>query len=304
MTARPLVSIVIPTRDRAPRLIRTLRSALAQEEVAVEAVVVNDGSTDGTAGVLAGETGAVRVVQHGSRRGVAAARNAGIQMAEGEWIAFLDDDDLWSPRKVLRQLEVATAASASWVYGDVIVVNEVGRALVEAAPATDELLDHLLRGGGIPAGASNVIARTELVRSVGGFDERLAHLADRDLWIRLAMRDRPAVCPEALVAYIHHDENMHLDADTAGIWSEVTYLAEKHSSVQSASQRAEEERALLGWMLASQERAGRRRLAAGINLRLAAHERNFRRLGSTAKVLLRRPRRSQGAEPEMPDRAR
>lgn len=304
MSARPLVSILVPTRDRAPRVVRTVRSALAQEGQAVEVVVVDDGSTDGTAEVLNDISGSVRVVRHETPAGVARARNAGIEAARGEWVAFLDDDDLWSPLKVARQLEVATGAGASWVYGDVITVDREQGSFLERAAPGEEVLDLLLRGDDVPAGASNVMARTDVVRSVGGFDERLAHLADRDLWIRLAVRSRPAVCSDALVAYIQHDDNMHLDPDSAGIWREVVYLAEKHRGLQSAGQRAEAERALLRWMLASQKRAGRRDLAVRTELRLAVRERNVRRVGSAARVVLNRPPRPAGPQSDVPEWAR
>ena len=280
---------------------RTVRSALAQEGTAIEVVVVDDGSSDDTAQVLLGMRESIRVVRHETAAGVAAARNAGIRVAQGEWIAFLDDDDLWSPHKVSRHLDAATAARAAWVYGDVITVDPTNGSLVEAAPGGEEVLDLLLSGDDIPAGASNVMVRTELVRSLGGFDERLAHLADRDLWIRLAVNCLPAVCSEALVAYIHHEDNMHLDPDFAGIWKEVTYLTEKHRGLQSASQRAETKRALLRWMLASQRRAGRQRQATAMNLRLAARERSLRRLGKAAQVLLNRPSPARGPELQLPD---
>src|SRR5918992_1308501 len=96
--ARPEVSVVIPTRNRRNTVLGAIESARRQEDVAVEVVVVDDGSTDGTEAAVSAVEG-VRVIRHPVSRGVAAARNAGISAAAADWIAFLDDDDLWAPWK-------------------------------------------------------------------------------------------------------------------------------------------------------------------------------------------------------------
>ena len=116
---------MIPTRGRWALLEPTLAAALAQDGVALEVVVVDDGSEDGTAAELArvGDE-RLRVVRHEQPRGVAVARNAGIAAASGEWIAFLDDDDLWSPRKLRNQLDASAAAGAEFAYSAVVAVDE------------------------------------------------------------------------------------------------------------------------------------------------------------------------------------
>src|SRR5439155_20114090 len=114
MTSLPEVSVVIPRRNRWPLLAaHALPSALCQEEVELEVIVVDDGSTDGTPSrleLLADSRLHVRPLE--KSRGVAAARNAGIEEARGEWIAFLDDDDLWSPRKL--RTHVDALGGAAW----------------------------------------------------------------------------------------------------------------------------------------------------------------------------------------------
>src|SRR3954468_2829862 len=104
----PEVTVVIPTRDAWDLLPATLTGALAQEEVALEVVVVDDGSRDGTAAGLAEWARAdprLRVCRLEPSAGVGAARNAGIERARGEWLAFLDHDDLWAPRKLREQVD-------------------------------------------------------------------------------------------------------------------------------------------------------------------------------------------------------
>ena len=99
----PLVSVIIPTYNRADLVQEALASVKAQTFRDFEIVVVDDGGTDGTCEVLSAwrET---RVLRHPGRRGVSAARNTGITAARGQWLAFLDSDDLWLPDKLARQI--------------------------------------------------------------------------------------------------------------------------------------------------------------------------------------------------------
>ena len=109
-----MISVVIPTHNRSALLSRTLASALAQRGVEMRVIVVDDGSRDETAAMLA-RVGDPRltILRHEQARGVSAARNAGIAAATGEWVAFLDDDDLWSPTKLAEQVSAATDAKAN-----------------------------------------------------------------------------------------------------------------------------------------------------------------------------------------------
>src|SRR4051812_36397661 len=104
------VSLVIPTRDRSQILLETVRLTLLQRHVAFELIVVDDGSSDGTADALEalGDPRLV-VVRNAVNRGVAHARNRGIDQARHPWVAFLDDDDRWSPDKLRMQLDAAQA---------------------------------------------------------------------------------------------------------------------------------------------------------------------------------------------------
>src|SRR4051794_9306561 len=112
----PGVTVVIPTFNRWRVLsARALPSALAQEDVDLEVVVVVDGSTDETAsGLESLEDERVRVVRHARPLGLHRARNAGIAAARGEWVAFLDDDDVWAPWKLRTQLALVNEANASF----------------------------------------------------------------------------------------------------------------------------------------------------------------------------------------------
>ena len=200
----PEISVIIPTRDRWPLLSTTLRGALSQEGVEHEVIVVDDGSLDETPDRLAAVGDPrLRVLRHERSGGVSAARNLGIAQARGEWLAFLDDDDLWSPNKLAAQVAAARAGGATFAYAAAVVLDEQRRAIeVLPAPDPEGLIRRLLPGNAIPAGASNVLASAAAVSAAGGFDERLAHFADWDLWIALADGGRGAACPEVLMAYV------------------------------------------------------------------------------------------------------
>jgi glycosyltransferase involved in cell wall biosynthesis len=211
MTAGPEITIVIPTHNRWGLLAaHGLPSALSQEDVELEVVVVDDGSTDGTASRAAalGDP-RIRVVRHDEPKRLAGARNAGIAVALGEWVAFLDDDDLWSPRKLRSQLDAAHQAGAVWAYADTVAVDvELNVLEADDFPDPRALPELLLTGNHVPGGGSGVIARRDVVRGLGGFDEELLFFTDWDLWLRLAQESVPAACAEVLVARLVHPTNM------------------------------------------------------------------------------------------------
>jgi glycosyltransferase involved in cell wall biosynthesis len=214
MADRDAVSVVIPTRDRSQVVVETVRLTLAQRHVELEVIVVDDGSRDATAEALeALSDPRLTVLRSATGRGVAHARNRGIDRAAHPWIAFLDDDDRWSPDKLRIQLGRARADDADFVYTAGVAVDGDGRILYASpAVAPEELRRDIRSRNLVFAGSSNVVARADLLRRLGGFDERLHHIADWDLWIRLTEQGRPAACPEPLVAYVVHEANMHRTA--------------------------------------------------------------------------------------------
>jgi glycosyltransferase involved in cell wall biosynthesis len=288
----PDVTVVIPTRNRAAYLPRCLATVLGQEGVTVEVIVVDDASTDETRLVLGRLRDArVRVVSLGDRHGVSRARNIGIGLARAQWVAFLDDDDLWAPQKLRRQLDAAQAQGADFVCSAAVVIDEQN-AIVRYghAPNPATLARDLLVRNVIPGGCSNVVARTSLVNRVGGFDARLAHLADRDLWIRLAQSGRPGACDETLVAYLLHSGNMKQQRDPDGV-AELEYLLEKHDAARQRHGVSSGRVAGYRYFARGQLDARRRFRAARIFATLALRERSFSDLGRALGSLLvgRRP---------------
>jgi glycosyltransferase involved in cell wall biosynthesis len=281
----PDVTVVVPTRNRWSVLSSSaLAAAFAQEDVGYEAVVVDDGSTDATPERLAElEEPRLRVVRHERCLGVARARNAGIEHARGEWIAFLDDDDVWSPRKLRRQLDEASARGATFVYGGSVALDEHKRFIFGHAPPDPACLrTELLRRNVMWGGCSNVVVRTDVVRRLGGFDEQLFQLADWDLWIRLAGDGTAARVEDVLVGCVAHRASMLL-TDRRDVFREFEYLVDKHRESATALGVRFDQAGFSRWVAAGHLRAGRRRAAARAYLRDA---RNPGNLGRAAGAFL------------------
>ena len=257
-------TVVIPTKDRWQVLSTSaLPSALGQEAVELEVIVVDDGSTDATGRVLEElREPRLRVIRHATPHGVARARNAGIAAARGEWVAFLDDDDIWSPEKLRRQIDAAEARQASYAYSAAAWLDEDRRFLSAFEPPDPEgLAARLLRWNELWAGCSNVVARTEVVRRLGAFDEQLFQLADWDLWIRLACNERASAVDDVLVGYVVHSESMLL-TDRRDVFAEFHYLTTKHRELSARIGARPDPAKFWRWVAAGQLRAGRRRTAA------------------------------------------
>ena len=222
------VSVVIPTRNRSTLLALSLRSVLAQRDVDLEVIVVDEASEDDTLSVIAAlDEPRVRVIRHETCQGVSAARNRGIAEAGAEWIAFLDDDDLWAPEKLALQLRAARETGAGWVYVGHVNINIHNEVTGGEPPLGPEaLLRELPAQNVVPGGCSGVMVSKRALALAGAFDLRLQPLADWDLWLRLAQAGPPACVSRPLVAYRVHGHQMSLDARR--VEQEFSILAERY----------------------------------------------------------------------------
>lgn len=208
------VTVVIPTHNRRELLHRTLRSVLAQEDVELTVLVVDDGGADGTeASVQALDDPRVTVLRHPEARGVSAARNTGIARATTRWVAFVDDDDLWAPGKLRAQLDaLAASPDARWAStGSVNIDRQCRISGWHPPPDVTDLADLLLVQNHVPGGGSGVLAERELVLAVGGFDEAISNLADWDLYTRLALASPVAPVFRFHIGYLVHVQGMAHD---------------------------------------------------------------------------------------------
>ena len=205
----PLVSVIIPTRNRASLLRRTLESVLKQSSENLEVIVVDDGSTEA---VATSADPRVRVLRNPKPTGVSAARNRGFAAARGEWIAFCDDDDLWAPNKMQEQLTAAGRVGANWAYvGDVNVDDQLHVLSGGPPPDPEAVMALLPRFNPLASGGSNVVVRSNILAEVGTFDPTLRRTEDWDLWIRIASKGPPACVRQPLVAYRFHRGNVVWD---------------------------------------------------------------------------------------------
>lgn len=175
-------------------------SVLAQTYRDFEVLVVDDASSDNTREVLASRSPAVKLLSLPTRRGVSAARNLGVSAARGEWLAFLDADDLWLPAKLARQMAylegqpeyLACQTEEIWVRRGVRV-NPPQTHRKEGGWLFLRSLKRCL------ISPSAVILHRRLLDDLGGFDESLPAAEDYDLWLRLSWRYEVGLVPEPLV---------------------------------------------------------------------------------------------------------
>lgn len=196
---RNSVTVVIPTYNRAALLGRALASLGAQTRRPEEIIVVDDGSSDGTAALVRECFGGV-VYASQERAGVSAARNRGIAQARGEWIAFLDSDDEWRPGKLERQLaSLACEPTYRICHCDEIWVRRGRRVNPKDrhAKAGGRIFRRCLPLCAISPSA--VIMHRSLLDEVGPFDEDLPVCEDYDMWLRVCSRHPVLFVAEPLV---------------------------------------------------------------------------------------------------------
>lgn len=204
------VTVVIPTRDRPEFAARAVASALGQRDVTVEVIVIDDGGREPLISRLPLVDGRLRVLRNDRREGVAAARNRGIAESCAPWIAFLDDDDVWAPDKLRRQLDAVHAHDALWCITAAVNVDirSVAQSISLCGPDAATVLARLCTYNAVPGGGSGVLVARPLVEQAGTFDESLSMVADWEMWHRLAHITACAIVSEPLVGYLKHDGSM------------------------------------------------------------------------------------------------
>jgi glycosyltransferase involved in cell wall biosynthesis len=201
----PAVSVVVPVYNRARTLARALSSILAQTFPDFELIVVDDGSTDDSAGVAEGfGDSRIRVLRHPENRGVAAARNTGIGAARGNYVAFLDSDDEWLPEKLKIQIDALEAEPGTTrLYCTDYFLHRIasGQESVRAPRPLTMTQRDLLWGCGVSPGAT-LLAPRALFKAVGPFDETLTRFEDWD-WLLRCTRRWPLRIVEQPLARVH-----------------------------------------------------------------------------------------------------
>jgi glycosyltransferase involved in cell wall biosynthesis len=195
---KPTVSVVIPTYNNSALLAEAIDSVRSQDFASVEILIVDDGSADDTSEFLRSlQDSNIRVVRQ-PNGGPAKARNLGIAMSQGQWIAFLDDDDLWLPTKLKIQMEeIQRNPTVGFSYTDVILHYQNGQEEVHVPKHNGaDIFNGLLWGNQLAT--DTVIVRRECVEAVGGFNESFRTGEDWDLWLKLAARFESIYVPKHL----------------------------------------------------------------------------------------------------------
>ncbi len=209
------VSVIIPTYNNAEFLSQAIESVIAQTHKDIEIIVVDDGSTDNTRDVMQGYAGRAIYIRQ-ENAGPSKARNAGILRAKGEYIAFLDADDVWFPNKIEEQLKTLQIDSnIALIYSQAVVFNShTGRELGISPKKifSGNVFDALLSESG-PIVLSSVIVRSRVLDEAGIFDESLINGEDQHLWLRIAKNHAIAGINQALLRRRLHDKNIGFSKD-------------------------------------------------------------------------------------------
>lgn len=210
MTPPVKVSAVIPVYNGQAYVAEAIQSVLDQTLPPIECLVIDDGSADSTAEIVRRFGAQVTYVRQ-DRQGVAVARNHGATLARGEFVAFLDHDDVWTPAKLERQLQLLANDNPAMILCALNVVDSNGTFVRTARlRARDDLITGMLMFDGtetVSCSSTGLVRRSALVAS-GGFDVALSMSADWDLLLRMLLSGGVAYVDEPLVAYRVHGTNM------------------------------------------------------------------------------------------------
>ncbi len=264
-----LVTAVVPTHRRPDTLRQTLRSVAAQREVDLEIIVVDDADDPRTHEVANSiDADRLKVIDNTFGASAASSRNVGLGHASGRWVAFCDDDDLWAPHKLRRQLDELHRSSADWSCTGAVTVGPDLRSIGhERFDPHDErtMRDWNL----VPGGGSSVMASADVLRELGGFDESLSNMEDWELWIRLADHGPVAPVDSPLVAYRLWPGSKSARVD--GMRRSARTILERHDHWPPPPDVAYELEWYVMWKLTN---AGRRRDSALLAARLAKRHRS------------------------------
>ena len=220
----PKVSIIIPTYNRAEFLRSAIDSALKQTFNDFEIIVCDDKSTDHTRDVASDfADDRIKYMINEGKKGPSATRNTAILSSEGEYIAFLDDDDEWLPDKLKRQVTLLDFSSSNicGVYSNRNLIDRNSDKILSDDPGTEKHQGNLLYQLMIksPIHTSTVIIRKACLDEIGLFDETISYMEDRDMWIRLSMKwDFEYIATPLTKAYVHGFAHLssNLEGQTVG----------------------------------------------------------------------------------------
>lgn len=278
----PLISVILPTYNRSTFLREAIDSVRRQSHRRWELLVIDDGSTDDTGRMLARlDDPRLRVILLDHTDNPARVRNAGLAVARGDYVAFLDDDDLWLNDKLAKQLDGLGRSGCRWGYTAFRRIDAMGKELNDAGvlpwrPYRGWILEPLLRIEAVVPLPTVMVERT-LLTEVGGFDEAFLDCEDYELWFRLATRSAVHLEEAALACVRAHPQHRQANRERVNAaW--VRVLEKTAGTVGDARlaglcrQRAAEHAVVLARLVAVQgRRAEGLALLVGSGRRAAGH---------------------------------
>ena len=216
-TAQAAVSVILPTFNRVELLAASLDSVAAQTFVDYEVIVVDDGSTDGTREYIRSRSEPI-IYCYQENQGVAEARNHALRLVHSEFVAFLDSDDLWQPTFLEASIRrLREDPGLDLVFSRFTSTDPGGRVLPRHNKRSHEgdITAPLFASTFIHT--SSVVARAHVIRDAGGFDGRLTHNEDYDLWLRLSIRHRFGLIAEPLCIRRCHPNSLSHNGCTADV---------------------------------------------------------------------------------------
>ena len=230
----PKVSVIIPTYNRSHYVGEAIDSVLGQTFKDLEIIIVDDGSTDNTKQVLKNYASSIHYIFQ-EKKGRAEARNKGLKAAKGGYIAFLDDDDIWLPNKLEKQIIFLDAyPNIGLVHTFTEVIDEGGRLLGKETGSRLKLYKKAMRIGYTYEGMSQlcvmfmstVMVRKECLNKIGLFDSRTESFEDWDFYLRFALKYRIDTIPEPLVkSRIHQKQSTRVEFTQGRIGTSMKHLS-------------------------------------------------------------------------------
>ena len=270
-----LVSVIIPAFNAAATIDQTLRSVRGQTHTQLEIIVIDDGSTDATVEIVerhGRDDARVRVERQPANRGPSAARNRGIELSRGTYIAPLDADDLWRPDKLSLQLAAFEDRGVALVYSWYAIIDSDDRIrfLDSRSEAEGDVVAALCERNFVGNGSAPLMTRAA-VAEAGGYDEQLRGCEDYKLWFRIAERHRFALVRDFLVGYRDRPDSLSSDFDVM-LEAHAQCEAQFGSTPQRAAALRRNRTRLMRFMASRCYRGGEYRTAARLLRRMVSED--------------------------------
>ncbi|HVT83842.1 MAG TPA: glycosyltransferase [Chitinophagaceae bacterium] len=228
-TDRPLISVIIPTYNRLPLLKEAIASVIEQTYIKWELIIVDDGSTDGTADAIQKMSDSrIRLIPLSHSGHIGQVMNEGVKHCSGEWLAFLDSDDIWLPQKLELQIHSLKKEKKKWCYGSFEYIDENKKLIYKSPekfpPLSGRILEEIIKGQAGIAICSLMVEK-KFFEMVGGFSSDPGVRNDYELALRIALKEEIAFVPDIILKVRDHVNRIYKSRRYPYERSALTYQA-------------------------------------------------------------------------------